>query len=233
MLAKIIKIKGKTITIERQDGKTVDIEKESLEFKYKVDDIIRIERNGKNYVFSEYRESDKAKDISDFYDDKEDEDKNTLLDKNSNLKGIRGWLGLYVASSILGIATDIIGAIDIGNYSSGFFHNTTWNGSANLLIAIESALIPVIIVLRIIYLIQICKHKKAAIHRTIFLHSLWLVLTFVEISLVLSMYGGISTVVQSRAYVDYLTTVVASSVTQIIWIIYFAKSKRVKNTLTK
>lgn len=135
---------------------------------------------------------------------------------NKKLEGIRGWLLVFVIFLVLSTLGEIF--ITIGNINLIFSPSV---GAVNInptLIVVKIVLTSISIILEITILALILKKKQRAIRWVIVTLVYWVLYTAIEYAFVVQLS-------------NLIFPVLGESVVSIFWILYFKKSKRVKNTL--
>lgn len=240
MKAKIVKIEKDSVVIKNSKDKFVTIPKKRLEFEYKLGDTIEIEKNGNTFYFLPTSSNTEENMLEAFWDDENEEhepSKNSRK-KSKSVKGIGGWLLVYVIYMCLSLI------IRVGNRGQGLsgsdcdLLNEAYNGFCSgimPLMSVENTIILIIFIAQVIAIILILSKKKIAKNFNFFFllaSSLWAIIdTVLAISLV-KQYDIPSSIADSM-----ISTVVGQAVGGIIvyciWAPYLLKSERVKNTLTK
>ncbi len=224
MQAKIVKIDKNTVTLKNRSGKFIDIKKSKLKFDYTLGDTIDIDKNGDEYYYTPHHDTDKITSMDDFY---EEDAKGT-----KSLNGINGLLSFFIVTSILGLVIGTINTISTDyNFSrlNGHFYNFY---TAEALLITENFIFFAVTIYQIVNLVSIITKKKAAISRQIFILSIRLLWAIIATIFIANLTSDIDSVSSRQIWFNYLPEAIGATVASILWIIYFATSKRVRNTLT-
>ncbi len=244
MRAKIVKINDKTIVIKNSSNKFLTVPKNELSFDYELGDTIEIEKNGDEYYFLPYKEkSHKKASIDDFWEEGDDSDDDhevrTVKKKQNKVYGVGGWLTLYIIVVIAFILVKIAripqeyAVTDCSPYR---FDSDTYSTCQQLqpLIGLEIAAIIAYIIFKIYALSALFQKKKKAIKLNIISTAALATWTLIDGAIALSLFASI---LLPGAFSEYsgqvCATIVALSLHAFIWVAYFKKSKRVKNTLVE
>ncbi len=123
MRAQIVKINPKTIVIKSDGGKFATINKDKIDFRYKLGDIIIVEKNG-DEVYYLPKLADDTHDTTDFWGDTQSEHPHNVGQKDKNIgyneKSIHGALliiGLAIISYLIAFYACLGAAVGVFFYS--------------------------------------------------------------------------------------------------------------------
>lgn len=233
MLARIMKIKDGTIVLKTEKEDYLEVDEKELDFDHKLGDVIEVDADGDSFYFLPVQKEN----MKDFGEAKEPVIKKETTAKKKDLKGVSGWLAWFNVSLILSVIIEIVSLgqsySTYGNCSKLDAISKGFCSEIQPLLAFENIATITFVIIQIILVIKISQQKKNSINLAIGMIIAIFIWDIIDALIAYSVFDKHLPTYAMSTVTGQVVTQIARGAVFLLWVPYFKKSERVKQTLTR